>query len=73
MVFLLVGAGLWLSVASGFLPLRRPGQVLQATLGSFFRRRSGKEEGMEEKKIKARQSHDLTGREDCTMATVVIC
>ncbi|MCI9666886.1 MAG: sodium:alanine symporter family protein [Angelakisella sp.] len=46
MVFLLVGAGLWLSVASGFLPLRRPGQVLQATLGSFFRRRSGKEEGI---------------------------
>ena len=46
MVFLLVGAGLWLSVASGFLPLRRPGRVLQATLGSFFRRRSGKEEGI---------------------------
>lgn len=46
MVFLLVGAGLWLSVASGFLPLRRPGQVLQATLGSFFRRRSGREEGI---------------------------
>ena len=33
-------------MASGFLPLRRPGQVLQATLGSFFRRRSGKEEGI---------------------------
>ncbi len=46
MVFLLVGAGLWLSVASGFLPLWRPGQVLQATLGSFFRRRSGREEGI---------------------------
>lgn len=46
MVFLLVGAGLWLSLVTGFLPLRRPGLVLRATLGSFFRRRGRQEDGI---------------------------
>ena len=41
MVLLLAGAGLWLSAACGFLPLRHPGVVARYTLGSLFSRGKG--------------------------------
>ena len=46
MVFLLAGAGLWLSAATGFLPIRHPLAVLRCTLGSLFRRQKGPREGV---------------------------
>ena len=46
MVFLLAGAGLWLSAATGFLPIRHPLTVLRCTLGSLFRRQKGPREGV---------------------------
>jgi AGCS family alanine or glycine:cation symporter len=48
MVFLLVGAGLWLSLVTGFFPLRHPGTVLRCTLGSLLpgQKQSRKAEGI---------------------------
>lgn len=48
MVFLLAGAGLWLSLVTGFFPMRRAGMVLRCTLGSLLpgRRRGKTEDGV---------------------------
>ena len=48
MVFLLAGAGLWLSLVTGFFPLRRVGTVVRCTLGSLLtgRRREARGEGV---------------------------
>ena len=48
MVFLLAGAGPWLSWATGFFPLRRAGTVVRCTLGSLLpgRRKGQKGEGV---------------------------
>ena len=47
MVILLVGAGLWLSVVTGFFPLRRCGTVARVTLGTLLPGR-GKDRGGED-------------------------
>ena len=48
MVFLLAGAGLWLSLVTGFFHMRRAGMVLRCTLGSLLpgRRRGKTEDGV---------------------------
>lgn len=49
MVILLAGAGLWLTVVTGFFPLRRCGTVAKVTLGALLRGRNkkrGKKDGI---------------------------